>query len=160
MFMRMVQAACVCLLFVLASPQTCCSGTQVMRCSAFRGFFDRPGGDPDRVKLWKEQLKLIEPFKGNYATRHGNRNEERALSDYMLLSQHDVDSYGIKYLHDDDAHNWLAGSPDGLIDVPQAVSGKLQQWPDPSVLAPANLPVLAPPDCQQNVDSCWKHSQS
>lgn len=91
--------------------------------NAIGGFFDRPGGDPDRVKLWKEQLKLIEPFKGNYATRHGNRNEERALSDYMLLSQHDVDSYGIKYLHDDDAHNWLAGSPDGLIDVPQAVSG-------------------------------------
>ena len=74
--------------------------------------------------MWEEKLGLREPFAGNQATRHGNSFEATALADYERLSQHSVLSCGFRTLRDDDAHNWLGGSPDGLIEASALVPGR------------------------------------
>ena len=82
-------------------------------------FFPRPkGGEPpDRIRLWEEKLDLRAPFAGNAATEAGTEREPLALADYISLSRHVVRPCGFQTLRNDDAHSWLGGSPDGLIDM-------------------------------------------
>ncbi|XP_050211023.1 uncharacterized protein LOC126661236 [Mercurialis annua] len=70
-----------------------------------------------RVKLWLEKLGAVESFSDNIATCWSNMKEKEALEKYELLTGHSVSFpefqvYGLKNSDDD----WLAASPDGVID--------------------------------------------
>ncbi|GMH40774.1 hypothetical protein BSKO_08678 [Bryopsis sp. KO-2023] len=70
----------------------------------------------DKVqKLWEEKLGLREPFKGNEFTAWGSKMEPVALEDYKRFSGAKVEEHGLKLLGEDEAHQWLAASPDGII---------------------------------------------
>ncbi|RDX74281.1 hypothetical protein CR513_45996, partial [Mucuna pruriens] len=62
-----------------------------------------------RVQLWLEKIGAIEPFSGNLATCWSNIKEEDALERYKLITGNTVYD-----THPED--NWLAASPDGVID--------------------------------------------
>ena len=70
-----------------------------------------------RVQLWLEKLGATKPFRGNLATCWSNIKEEEALERYKLITGNTVlfpefQVYGKK----DPEDNWLAASPDGIVD--------------------------------------------
>ncbi|KAK7279300.1 hypothetical protein RJT34_24348 [Clitoria ternatea] len=69
-----------------------------------------------RVQLWLEKLGAIEPFSGNLATCWSNIKEEDALERYKLITGNTVlfPKFQVYDAHPKD--NWLAASPDGVID--------------------------------------------
>ncbi|CAL1385816.1 unnamed protein product [Linum trigynum] len=72
-----------------------------------------------RVQLWLEKIGAEEPFKGNWATWWGNVKEKEALQRYKLITGHDI-AFPLFQLYGerDPEHDWIAASPDGLIEKP------------------------------------------
>jgi putative phage-type endonuclease len=57
------------------------------------------------------------PFVGNIATRHGQKYEDEAIEKYCKLTNQTNYNFGLisyKDVYNNDKHNWLAGSPDGI----------------------------------------------
>ena len=84
-----------------------------------------PGG---RASLWEEKVGLGRAFAGNAATRWGTEAEPRALEAFVAVSRLEdrarsphvrrrVAECRFEVLCEDDAHDWLGASPDGLIEV-------------------------------------------
>ena len=88
-----------------------------------------PGG---RASLWEEKVGLGKAFKGNAATQWGTEAEPRALEAFVAVSrledlsrqssrrgrtQRRVSECRFEVLCEDDAHDWLGASPDGLIEL-------------------------------------------
>ena len=83
-----------------------------------------PGG---REQVWEEKLGLREPFRGNDATRWGQKHEPRARDDYEQLTGHKVldagkdglalldGAGGLVRLHRDENKTWLGAAPDGVV---------------------------------------------
>lgn len=71
----------------------------------------------DAHDLWLEKLDLKEPFIGNVMTRWGIKMEKFARQDYCKLTGNSLDRPGIGVFGTHYSENWLAGSPDGLIDL-------------------------------------------
>ncbi|CAK9156402.1 unnamed protein product [Ilex paraguariensis] len=70
-----------------------------------------------RVQLWLEKLGAIEPFAGNLATCWSNIKEEEALERYKLITGNTVIFPDFQvYRKMNPESNWLAASPDGLLD--------------------------------------------
>ncbi|XP_027339205.1 uncharacterized protein LOC113852977 [Abrus precatorius] len=69
-----------------------------------------------RVQLWLEKLGAIEPFSGNLATCWSNIKEGDALERYKLITGNTVlfPEFQVYDAYPED--NWLAASPDGVID--------------------------------------------
>ena len=94
-----------------------------------------PGG---RASLWEEKVGLGKAFTGNAATKWGTEAEPRALEAYVAASQLE-DSRGdarrrrrvsecrFEVLCEDDAHDWLGASPDGLIELVSAGGGGAEE---------------------------------
>lgn len=92
-----------------------------------------PGG---RAGLWEEKVGLGKAFRGNAATRWGTEAEPRALEAFVAVSRlqdelargsssrmrRRVAECRFEVLCEDDAHDWLGASPDGLIEVVAASS--------------------------------------
>jgi len=66
-----------------------------------------------RVWLWMEKVGLGEPFTGCPATSWSNAHKTLALASYQTLTGNEVTRTGFR-LHS--KHEWLAASPDGIID--------------------------------------------
>lgn len=69
-----------------------------------------------RVQLWLEKLGAIEPFSGNIATCWNNIKEEEALERYKLITGNTVLFPEFQVYGADPEENWLAASPDGIVD--------------------------------------------
>lgn len=70
-----------------------------------------------RVQLWLEKIGAIEPFSGNLATCWSNIKEEEALERYKLITGNTVLFPNFQvYDHKKSEDDWLAASPDGLVD--------------------------------------------
>ncbi|XAR69703.1 hypothetical protein NMG60_11001403 [Bertholletia excelsa] len=72
-----------------------------------------------RVQLWLEKIGAIEPFAGNLATCWSNIKEEEALERYKLITGNAVlfPEFQV-YGENNSDEDWLAASPDGVVDVP------------------------------------------
>lgn len=66
-----------------------------------------------RVHLWMEKVGLVEPFIGCPAISWSNAHKTLALASYQTLTGNKVTPTGFR-LHN--KHEWLAASPDGVID--------------------------------------------
>lgn len=94
-----------------------------------------PYSKPDDVmrEMVREYFGAEREFTGNAATEHGNEYEDVAVQDYELLTGHRVERAGL-IVHPD--YDWLAISPDGLIDNEGGVeikcpfSGKIKPLSD------------------------------
>ena len=64
-----------------------------------------------RQKALRQVLE-VEKFEGNPACTWGTQNEKNAVKDYMIRTGNVVRTTG---LHTHPHHDWLAGSPDGLV---------------------------------------------
>jgi len=64
-------------------------------------------------EMVREYAGAEKEFVGNVATEYGNDNESVALTEYEAITGNIVDSVGL-VVHP--VHNWLAASPDGLVD--------------------------------------------
>ncbi len=64
-----------------------------------------------RARALREVLG-VDKFEGNAACTWGTQNERNAVKDYMVRTGNVVRSSG---LHTHPHHDWLAGSPDGLV---------------------------------------------
>ena len=84
-----------------------------------------PGG---RAGLWEEKVGLGKAFTGNAATDWGTEAEPKALEAFVAVarledlaatgqSQRRVSECRFEVLLEDDAHDWLGASPDGLIEI-------------------------------------------
>ncbi|XP_074274640.1 uncharacterized protein LOC141598775 [Silene latifolia] len=85
------------------------------------GFFPKR-----RVQLWLEKIGAIEPFPGNLATCWSNIKEEEALERYKLITGNTLVFPSFQVLDRcglEDKDDWLAASPDGVIDVDNVVYG-------------------------------------
>ena len=91
-----------------------------------------PGG---RATLWEEKVGLGKAFTGNAATDWGTQAEPRALEAFVAVSRLEdlrlglsktrrIEECRFEVLCEDDAHDWLGASPDGLIEL---VSGSSSQ---------------------------------
>jgi hypothetical protein len=106
-----------------------------------------PGG---RESLWEEKVGLGKSFTGNAATQWGTEAEPRALEAFVAVSRLEEEeeeaeassSFGFsssffsqrtrkrvsecrfEVLSEDDAHDWLGASPDGLIELVVGGNGK------------------------------------
>lgn len=69
-----------------------------------------------RVQLWLEKIGAIEPFSGNLATCWSNIKEEEALERYKLITGNNVLFPEFQVYNAKPEDNWLAASPDGVID--------------------------------------------
>lgn len=69
-----------------------------------------------RVQLWLEKIGAIEPFSGNLATCWSNIKEEEALERYKLITGNTVLFPEFQVYDARPEDNWLAASPDGVID--------------------------------------------
>ena len=79
---------------------------------------DRDEHRNQRQTLFLEKLGYRPPFKGNRFTVHGTKSEPIALEAYRGLSAHIVQGgIGADTLGKGPTENWLAASPDGLIDA-------------------------------------------
>ncbi|KAK3018572.1 hypothetical protein RJ639_004297 [Escallonia herrerae] len=71
-----------------------------------------------RVQLWLEKIGAIQPFAGSLATCWSNIKEEEALERYKLITGNAVIFPEFQvYLKTNPEDNWLAASPDGVIDT-------------------------------------------
>ncbi|GLJ16399.1 hypothetical protein SUGI_0278220 [Cryptomeria japonica] len=68
-----------------------------------------------RVALWKEKVGLAKPFNGCPATWWTNLYEETALDKYKEITGNDVSLTGF-HVYEKNRDDWLAASPDGLIE--------------------------------------------
>ena len=69
-----------------------------------------------RLTFFEEKLGFREAFRGNKFTVHGTKHEPLALDAYRKLSSHTVQAgIGALTLGQDPSEDWLAASPDGLI---------------------------------------------
>ena len=81
-----------------------------------------------REQVWEEKLGLREPFRGNDATRWGQKHEPTARDDFELLTGWkvldagkdglallDKEAGGLVRLHRDENKTWLGAAPDGVI---------------------------------------------
>ena len=92
-----------------------------------------PGG---RAGLWEEKVGLGRAFAGNAATDWGTEAEPRALEAFVAVARLEdaaggspgapssggrrrrrVSECRFEVLFEDDAHDWLGASPDGLIEL-------------------------------------------
>ncbi|XP_023769765.1 uncharacterized protein LOC111918319 isoform X2 [Lactuca sativa] len=76
-----------------------------------------------RVQLWLEKIGVVEPFTGNLSTCWNNIKEEEALRRYIRITGNSVifpDFHVSRNLNSGENQNqnrnWLAASPDGVID--------------------------------------------
>lgn len=56
---------------------------------------------------------------GNMATAWGTRSEPLARKQYMAITGHAIEHCTFKAMGSDRAHDWIGGSPDGLIHMQQ-----------------------------------------
>lgn len=66
-----------------------------------------------RVQLWMQKVGLAEPFTGCTATSWSNAHKTLALACYETLTGNEVTLKGFTVHR---KHEWLAASPDGIID--------------------------------------------
>lgn len=99
------------------------------------GMFNR-GSLPDAHELWLEKLDLMEPFKGNVMTQWGSKMEKTAVEHYCKSTGNKTEHLGIRKLGEHLSEAWIAGSPDGLVQIQD--SSRFE------VLSEAALEVLAP----------------
>lgn len=84
-------------------------------------------------EMVREYAGAEKEFTGNVATEYGTAHEAEALSEYEAVTGRIVDEAGL-IVHP--VHDWLAASPDGLIDSERGVeikcpySGKLKAIED------------------------------
>lgn len=71
----------------------------------------RRGG---RINLWREKIGLTDLFQGAPAIWWNNAHEDHALARYKLITGNDVKLTGFHVHAGPD--DWLAASPDGLVD--------------------------------------------
>lgn len=70
-----------------------------------------------RAKVFREMTGRVEAFKGNAATRWGQRHEPRAVADYERLLGTAINASGEEqdfHIHRD--HDWLGCTPDGFTE--------------------------------------------
>jgi putative phage-type endonuclease len=75
--------------------------------------------------MWKEQVGINKPFKGNFFTEYGTNNEPNALNEYSIQTGNHVEEVGF-VVHP--RYKWLGGSPDGLVHSDGVVEFKCP-WP-------------------------------
>jgi|SRR5690554_82472 len=72
-------------------------------------------------EMVRELFGVEKEFQGNVATEYGTEHEADALSEYEAVTGHIVDEVGL-IVHPE--HEWLAASPDGLVNDDHGVEIK------------------------------------
>jgi putative phage-type endonuclease len=97
------------------------------------------------TELWKEMTGQKKPFTGNYFTQYGTRNEPNALNAYVHQTLNNVESVGFVQHK---CHDWMGGSPDGLVDQDGLVEFKCPNPRSKSMYTDDTIPLHYFVQCQ------------